>query len=246
MNYLYLLINISSFIVPFIFSFHPALQFYKQWKYAWTAILAAATFFICWDIYFTYLGVWGFNPDYILGIYFFNLPLEELLFFICIPYSCLFTYHCFAILLKHTYFSTIENRVTWLLLVFLGTMAAFNVNKLYTFYTFGLLVLFLFILKFLTNVSWLGRFYFSWFILLIPFLIVNGILTGTGLDAPVVWYNNNENLEIRILTIPIEDTFYGMFLILLNVFLYEYFSVKLGRKIGDVFFAEQNSKHSQS
>ena len=52
---------------------------------------------------------------------------------------------------------------------------------------------------------------------------MNGILTGTGLQQPVVWYNNNQNLAIRLLTIPIEDVFYGFELILLNIFLYEYF-----------------------
>jgi lycopene cyclase domain-containing protein len=57
--------------------------------------------------------------------------------------------------------------------------------------------------------------------LLIPFFIVNGILTGTGLEAPIVWYNNQENLGVRLLTIPIEDTFYGFELIVLNVFFYE-------------------------
>ena len=57
--------------------------------------------------------------------------------------------------------------------------------------------------------------------LLIPFFIVNGILTGTGLEAPIVWYNNQENLGVRLLTIPIEDAFYGFELILLNVFFYE-------------------------
>ena len=57
----------------------------------------------------------------------------------------------------------------------------------------------------------------SYAICLIPFLIVNGFLTA----IPVVQYNDAENLGIRIYTIPFEDVFYGMLLILMNIVFYE-------------------------
>jgi lycopene cyclase domain-containing protein len=65
--------------------------------------------------------------------------------------------------------------------------------------------------------------------MLIPFFIVNGILTGSFIENEVVWYNNSENLGIRLFTIPIEDTIYALSLILTNLALTEYFQSKLVR-----------------
>ncbi len=69
--------------------------------------------------------------------------------------------------------------------------------------------------------KFLGKFYLSYLFILIPFVLVNGILTGTGIESPVVWYNDAENLGIRLGTIPVEDTIYGMMLILMNVTIFE-------------------------
>jgi lycopene cyclase domain-containing protein len=56
---------------------------------------------------------------------------------------------------------------------------------------------------------------------MIPFLIVNGILTGTGLEQPVVWYNPNEMIGLRLLSIPVEDVFYGLLMLIGSVTLFE-------------------------
>ncbi|GIS31016.1 MAG: hypothetical protein Ct9H90mP2_13990 [Dehalococcoidia bacterium] len=73
-----------------------------------------------------------------------------------------------------------------------------------------------------------ANFFYLLFFPLIPFLIVNGILTDGNFDFnfstdPVVWYNNDENLFIRFITIPIEDFFYSMLLLLMNVTFFEKF-----------------------
>jgi lycopene cyclase domain-containing protein len=65
--------------------------------------------------------------------------------------------------------------------------------------------------------TWLSHFYFMYLVGLIPFFIVNGILTS----LPVVIYDNSKNLGIRIGTVPVEDAFYFMSMMLLTLTIYE-------------------------
>src|SRR5690606_7938581 len=94
MKSVYLLVNFFTIIIPFIFSFHPKIKFHKTFKAFFLSSILVGTVFVIWDAIFTSMGVWNFNPQYLLGIYFLKLPLEEILFFICIPFSCVFTYFC--------------------------------------------------------------------------------------------------------------------------------------------------------
>lgn len=229
MKSLYLLINFFTVIVPFLFSFHPKLNFYKLWKPFFISNSLVALVFIIWDIAFTKIGVWGFNPDYVTGIYFFNLPIEEVLFFICIPYACVFTYYCLTLFFKLNWLAKSESLIIISLAAFLYILGIIFYKHLYTSYTFLSLATILLLLKFIFKVKWLGKLLSIYPILLIPFFIVNGILTGTGLENPVVWYNNVENLNLRLLTIPVEDIFYGFELIVLNIFFFEYFKDKENR-----------------
>ncbi len=238
MKWTYLLVNLFTVIVPFIFSFHPKLKFYKKFKLFYLANIFIAVLFICWDVLFTKIRVWGFNPDYVLGIYFLNLPIEEILFFICIPFACVFTYHCLNIFFKLQWSAKIENIFVLcfsLLLLFVGIL--FH-SKLYTSTTFISLGILLLVLKYGFKIKWLAKLVLIYPVLLIPFFIVNGILTGTGLQHPIVWYSDSENIGIRLLTIPIEDIFYGFELILLNIFLFEYF--KNRNNNSKIIYDEQN------
>ncbi|HRI80642.1 MAG TPA: lycopene cyclase domain-containing protein, partial [Cyclobacteriaceae bacterium] len=113
-------------------------------------------------------------------------------------------------------------RITWILIPGLLLTGLLKYNQWYTVTAFIGMALFLLFLVLKVKPQYLGRFYFAYFFILIPFFLVNGVLTGTGLPQPVVWYNDAENLGIRMFTIPFEDTFYGMLLILMNVSIFEY------------------------
>ncbi len=55
------------------------------------AIVIPAIPFLLWDALVTGAH-WHFNPLYVSGIKIINLPIEEILFFITVPFACLFTW----------------------------------------------------------------------------------------------------------------------------------------------------------
>ena len=55
---------------------------------------------------------------------------------------------------------------------------------------------------------------------MIPFLLINGFLTGSFSD-PIVTYNADHIIGFRILNIPIEDCFYNLIMLLITLFFYD-------------------------
>lgn len=216
-SYLYVWLNVLSFIVPFLFSFYPAANFSRQWKFVFPALAITAVIFILWDEWFTRMGVWGFNPKYLSGVYIFSLPLEEVLFFFCIPYACVFTHFALNYLIRKNYFESSRGWITMIIVIALLVVGLVNWHRWYTGVTFLSTAAFLVLIFLWSKPQFLGRFYRSFLVILIPFFIVNGILTGSFIDESVVWYNNAENLGVRIGTIPVEDVVYAMLLILMNI-----------------------------
>ena len=176
--------------------------------------------------FFTSKGIWSFNSDYITGIYFFNQPMEEILFFICIPFSCVFTYYCLDKFYDLNWKLKAETNFCIIFSLALLLVGLIFWNKQYTSFTFISLGLISLALKLIAKVNWFGKVISVYTVLIIPFLIVNGILTGTGIKGAVVLYNNAEIIGLRLLTIPIEDLFYGLELFLLNVFFYKSLQTK--------------------
>lgn len=224
--YTYLFINLFAILIPFIVSFDRRNYFFSRWKYLFPAIAVTGLFFILWDILYTSLGIWGFNPRYLTGIYIFNLPVEEILFFITIPFATVFTYDTLLYLVKNDYLGKASRTISFTLVTLLIVVAVFNLGKLYTSVTFLLTASFILFHELVIRSTYLGRFYFSFLVLLVPFFIINGILTGSFIEEEVVWYDNSQNLSFRLFTIPVEDLFYGLLLILMNVTLFEYFKKK--------------------
>ena len=175
--------------------------------------------FLFWDVLFTIHGVWSFNDRYVVGIKFFGLPLEEILFFLTVPFACIFIYACLNYYVKWQLSNDVSRSIAGLLALIAAFILLGNFDKLYTAVTFSLLAVIMLILLFVVKANWLGRFFMAYLVSLIPFYLVNGLLTS----IPVVLYNDDQNLGFRVGTIPFEDHFYSMALLIMNVGFFEYF-----------------------
>lgn len=216
---LYTIILIASISIPFLLSFDKKVQFYKQWKYLLPSVVAIALFYIVGDIYFTKTGVWGFNREYLSGVDLLYLPIEEWIFFIAIPYASIFLHD-----VLHAYFpkfklpSNVSRRLTIFFFAIALVVLLLNLDKAYTVYIMVVSLIVL-VIAYFDWTDTISRFYCTFLVILIPFILVNGALTGTFTPNPVVWYDHTQNLDIRLITIPIEDFAYGFTMLLLAIML---------------------------
>jgi len=218
----YALLLAGSVVIPFSLSFDRKVAFFRHWKSLFPATLITAAIFIAWDIYFTRHNVWWFNKDYVTGFFIAGLPVEEWLFFIIIPYCCIFIYEVSRAYLNKAWKAFIIP-LNVILFIFFMAVTILNIDRAYTAVNFGIatvLVGLQFILR--THKTYLFYFYIAYALSIIPFLLVNGVLTS----LPVVGYNDEENLGMRLYTIPVEDFAYLVNLLLMNLNLYEWFKEK--------------------
>lgn len=221
----YFLINIAIIIFPLILSFLPQYRsFYHHWRQLLGSILLVGLIFILWDILVTSQGHWNFNPTQVFGLRLLHLPLEEWLFFITVPFSCLFLYQA---LKNHFQARILKPNLHLPLKVFaaISLFAAISVYPLaYTQLVLGFTALtIIFILIIFPGLfRRLAYWVYAAFGLGL-FILFNSWLTG----IPVVTYNPAVILNLRLGTIPIEDFLYNWSLLTLYAFVYDFIGVKI-------------------
>jgi lycopene cyclase domain-containing protein len=222
----YVLLNLIVVAFPVMLSFDRKVAFYKQWPAAFSSIAVVVLIFGVWDIWMTARGVWSFNPGYSGTLKILGLPLGEWLFFICVPYACIFILACVRGYIKDRTLNF--RRWHWLAWGAAFVVAAlFFTGRTYTF------TVFLSVAIALAGAAWLipdtlksRNFWLAMLITYLPFIVANGILTG----RPVVLYDDAQNLGLRIGTIPVEDFFFSYSMLLLALGGFDYLQTLFGRK----------------
>ena len=226
----YLVLLVISIAFPLLRSFEPRVRFVAWWPALAVGLLLDAAYFIPTDIWFTAHGIWSFSDVYTLGPRLAGLPIEEWLFFLALPYACVFIYACVKALGPVPYHLG-WSVFGWALVLVSGALSILNPDKAYTCIKLGSASAFLALYLLLTDREDIGNFLFAYLLTEIPFLLINGVLTY----LPVVSYNDAENLGIRMgavlgvpfLNIPIEDNFYSLMMLTLTVF-----GLKMAQKAG--------------
>lgn len=227
---LYLTLLLCSLAFPLALSFDKKVAFFRYWKTLFPSLLLTGIIFITADIIFTKNGVWGFNPRYHSGFTPAGIPVEEWLFFIIIPYVSIFTHYVIINYFPNACLSDKTTRViTWVLTALLLLLVLIFHRRTYTAF-YSAFMAALLIISLTGKSRMLNRFYISYIVILIPFFIVNGILTGSFIEGEVVWYNGSEITGLRIFTVPFEDIMYGFSLIFLNLMLMEKLKILLEKK----------------
>ena len=88
----YMTALILSAALPFALSFWPGLKFYRNIKALGLSIGLIVLIFGGWDVWATWRGHWHFHPSGVWPARIINLPVEEVLFFVVIPFCCIFTW----------------------------------------------------------------------------------------------------------------------------------------------------------
>jgi lycopene cyclase domain-containing protein len=173
MKFSYLLINFLTIFFPIVLSFDKRVAFFKSWRFIFPALLITGLLFLFWDYLFTIYGVWSFNPEYIIGFNILNLPIEEILFFITVPFACIFVYECLNYYVKTDLLKRFSSPISYILITFSGLMVVLYYDRVYSLITFGLLAVVLIITEFIVKSTIMSRFYLAYLVSLIPFYLVN-------------------------------------------------------------------------
>lgn len=216
-SWTYFIILGLSLLYPLVQSFEKRVYMHRKFRFMFPGILITGAVYILWDIWFTRAGIWGFNHNFTRDYYLLGLPVEEWLFFLVVPYCCFFLFEVLRLFVREFHFPGTSRIILILMLVLLAGSLPFVYKKTYTLTAFsftGIMLVLQLLQK--TYRTWFSGFLVAYLLSLVPFMVVNGVLTS----LPVVWYNNAENLGIRVFTVPVDDFIYlfGLLLPSMNIY----------------------------
>lgn len=220
-QYHFLVIDLLIAAIPLSIAFKRNNRISSRWKGTFTAVAVSGAVFLAWEELFTRIGIWGFNEQYLLGIYIGLLPLEVYLFFFTVPLAFLLFYQALHTWVPRDLLGDVHPSITWFFLLCTVFLGVYFYPKIYTSVCFSVAALLLAAQMFVYKAAWLGRFYLAFFVALIPLLLLNGWLAGVFTEEPITWHNALETMGMTILDMPLENIVFLLAFLLLTAVIYE-------------------------
>ena len=218
-NYWYLLILFVMAAVTMFLFIKKTIVFFTELKYMIPAIIFSGAIFILLNIRLLETGIISFNYNYLTGKNILSLPIEEWLFLLLISLFSFSVYILVNVNLANFEKPNLFLAISVILLLVFGFEAWFSREKLVPFFIFFLLTIYfgytIFRNRFKLHLS---KFYVSYGIAVVPFFLFKGILYS----LPVILYNNEHILGIRLFSVPIEEFGFFFLLMLINITIFEY------------------------
>lgn len=218
-NFIFLALVLFIMAVSLVFGFKNPKHFLADFKYFLPGLLFSGAIFILWNIRFEKLGIWILNPDFVCGISIFHLPIEMWLFVMAISLA---SFQIYRWLKKHPTLPGTPN-LYLLLSLFLLVVFAFAAwhykTRLYTFFTFFLLAVYLGYTIFRNRFKQhLPGFYLSLLLSFVPFSILKILLVWLTAFS----YHPLHISGFNLWGMPVEDFGYLFLLLMMNFTIYEY------------------------
>lgn len=215
----YYLFNVLVIAPVVLLSIFTDVQPHKDWRTLLRCVLLVSVPFMYWDIWAANEGHWGFNPEYVTSLRILSVPVEEFLFFVTVPFACLYVW---GVICKHYKAKKLIPNSLLTIALTLGLLASFLLifANWDNGYTRSAGVAFLITVAVLWRQKILVRSRQFWLfqaVLLGLFVVANSVLTA----LPIITYGEASFIGFRIGTIPIEDFFFNFALINLWILVWE-------------------------
>ncbi len=225
MKNLFLCLDIFLFLAPWTFCLDSKAFKLKKLNNAAVPAVVAGIIFSAIGVVFHIFGIWQFNSEFIVGIYYRGVPLEFFLFCFGFSFLGINVYQYLNARFPKNSLQQFSLTLSNLLLGLCIAFGFFGHNHWYTIVVFVLLFVLLLFVEYVNKIRFMYRFYRAYLICLLPFYICFGIMSR----LPILIYNSKETLGINIIDIPLESHFYIMSMLLLGIYLLEFFGKRAAK-----------------
>jgi hypothetical protein len=218
MTYTFLLLDLFLLLLPFCFFLDRKIFGTEMLRSAILPSLIATIIFSEVAVFFSTAKIWNYNPAYVIGSYYRQLPIEGYLFVFAYSFSGLAIYNYLNGKFPNDDLQKHSLALSNLLLGIFVAALFFAYAKLFSLVTVAILLILLLGIEYFNKLRFMYRFYRAYAVCLILFYGCYALIC----NLPIIEYNQAETVGINLANIPFENHFYTMGILLLGVYITTY------------------------